>query len=361
MGKGAALRAGYLASGGDVLIVLDADGSHDPREIPRFILALLEGADFVKGSRFAPGGGTTDMPWFRKAGNGSFVSLSNILFGVRFTDLCYGYHAFWRYCLDVIDLDEFNGFEIDTALYLQAVRMKLHIVDVPSFEGYRFYGKGKLQTIPDGFRVLTTILHQWLKTLSDHKREFPACFRGNRYPHPKMIDLDREIQVHHHLPDLFQFLSTLIFSGVMQHGILEQLIKMVLNMVSVDSGSLILLDENGAVSEGCLVSKDGFQMPEMNAWTNLLQEGLAGWVVQNCATAVVYNTNNDPRWLRRSWDQAGRTAVALPLVVGGLVVGVLTLTRPAHHYFTTEELDLLNKIPMAASNVKYPGKLGYGT
>lgn len=75
-GKGAALRAGYRAAIGEILIVLDADGSHDPREIPRFITALLEGADFAKGSRFAPGGGTTDMPWFRKIGNGGFVVLT---------------------------------------------------------------------------------------------------------------------------------------------------------------------------------------------------------------------------------------------------------------------------------------------
>ncbi|HUG33944.1 MAG TPA: glycosyltransferase family 2 protein, partial [Anaerolineales bacterium] len=58
-GKGIAMRTGYESSFGDILVVLDADGSNDPREIPRYVTALLEGADFVKGSRFAPGGGTT--------------------------------------------------------------------------------------------------------------------------------------------------------------------------------------------------------------------------------------------------------------------------------------------------------------
>ena len=61
LGKGIALRAGYQNATGDIIIVLDADGSNDPREIPRFVRALSEGSDFVKGSRFAPGGGTTDM------------------------------------------------------------------------------------------------------------------------------------------------------------------------------------------------------------------------------------------------------------------------------------------------------------
>ncbi|HEX9007066.1 MAG TPA: glycosyltransferase family 2 protein, partial [Bacteroidota bacterium] len=86
-GKGIALRAGYQASTGDILVVLDADGSHDPREIPRYVMSLMQGADFAKGSRFAPGGGTTDMPRFRQLGNGGFVLLSNLLFNVKFTDL----------------------------------------------------------------------------------------------------------------------------------------------------------------------------------------------------------------------------------------------------------------------------------
>jgi len=115
-GKGAALRAGYRAASGDILVVLDADGSNDPREVPRFVRSLLEGADFVKGSRFAHRGGTTDMPRYRQWGNGGFVHLVNLLFGSTFTDLCYGFHAFWRYCLDAIDVDQVDGFEIDTAL-----------------------------------------------------------------------------------------------------------------------------------------------------------------------------------------------------------------------------------------------------
>src|SRR5512133_2785638 len=49
-GKGAALRRGYQEANGDILVVLDADGSNDPREIPRFIKTLMEGADFAKGS-----------------------------------------------------------------------------------------------------------------------------------------------------------------------------------------------------------------------------------------------------------------------------------------------------------------------
>jgi CheY-like chemotaxis protein len=177
-GKGNALQAGYRASTGDIIIVLDCDGSHDPREIPRYVTALVQGADFVKGSRFSPGGGTTDMPRYRQLGNGFFVILVNILFGATFTDLCYGYHAFWRYSLNSIDLQDANGFEIDTILYLGALRDRLRISEVPSFEGYRFYGVGKLRTIPDGMRVLKSIVREWWKSKWPASQHDYIGFRG---------------------------------------------------------------------------------------------------------------------------------------------------------------------------------------
>ena len=70
-GKGAALRTGFAAARGDIIVMLDADGSTDPREIPAFVGQLVKGADFVKGSRFMQGGGTDDMPLYRKLGNAS--------------------------------------------------------------------------------------------------------------------------------------------------------------------------------------------------------------------------------------------------------------------------------------------------
>ena len=188
-GKGAALTAGYRASSGDIIIVIDADGSNDPREIPRFINALREGADFVKGSRFASGGGTTDMPRIRRLGNAGFVHLVNLLFNGTFTDLCYGYHAFWRYCLTTLDLKDVNGFEIDTALYLRAMHKSLKIREVPSFEGYRFYGVGKLRTIPDGLRVLLTILNEFFESIRQPRRDLPLGFRAEPAEYQETFDV----------------------------------------------------------------------------------------------------------------------------------------------------------------------------
>lgn len=177
-GKGIALQAGYQAATSDIIVVMDADGSNDPREIPRFITALMEGSDFVKGSRFMPGGGTTDMPRIRKLGNGFFVLLTNMIFGSKFTDLCYGFHAFWKYCLETVDLSSVKGFEIDTALYIGALREKLHITEVPSFEGYRFMGTGKLKALPDGLKVLKTIAEGGLKNMQSAPKENYIGFRG---------------------------------------------------------------------------------------------------------------------------------------------------------------------------------------
>jgi glycosyltransferase involved in cell wall biosynthesis len=158
-GKGAALRTGFEASTGDIIVALDADGSTDPAEIPYFVHALLAGADVAKGSRFLHGGGTSDMPLHRRLGNGFFVHLVRRLYGGRYTDLCYGYNAFWRQSLDLLDLD-CDGFEIESMINIRVLRAGLRILEVPSFESRRVVGEGRLRTIPDGWRVLRTILSE---------------------------------------------------------------------------------------------------------------------------------------------------------------------------------------------------------
>jgi glycosyltransferase involved in cell wall biosynthesis len=159
-GKGAAMRTGFAAARGDVIVMLDADGSMDPREIDAFVRTLADGADFAKGSRFLPGGGTTDMPWYRKAGNFGFVLMVRALFGGHYTDLCYGYNAFSRSAILGLDLD-CNGFEIETMMNIRALKAGLRVVEVPSFERERIHGMSNLHTIRDGWRVLRTILREW--------------------------------------------------------------------------------------------------------------------------------------------------------------------------------------------------------
>jgi glycosyltransferase involved in cell wall biosynthesis len=155
-GKGDALRAGFAAATGDLIVMLDADGSTDPAEIPAFVAALLDGADFVKGSRFTQGGGTADMSTLRRLGNWGFTTLVKALFGGGFTDLCYGYNAFWRRTLPQLALDG-DGFEIETIMNVRALRAGLRVVEVPSFEAERIHGESNLRTFPDGWRVLKAI------------------------------------------------------------------------------------------------------------------------------------------------------------------------------------------------------------
>jgi glycosyltransferase involved in cell wall biosynthesis len=162
-GKGSALCSGFEAATSDIIVMLDADGSTDPAELHGFIGVLLAGADFAKGSRFMQGGGTADMPFYRKLGNWGFVVSVRVLFGGSYSDLCYGYNAFWRDVLPHLCLDA-DGFEIETMMNIRALRAGLVVAEVPSFEAARIYGEGRLRTIPDGWRVLKTIVKEWLHT-----------------------------------------------------------------------------------------------------------------------------------------------------------------------------------------------------
>lgn len=158
-GKGAALQAGFRAATGDVIAMIDADGSMNPMELPIYVAALMSGADYVKGSRFLQGGGTSDMTLFRRMGNWGFTTVVRVLFGGHFTDLCYGYNAFWTRTLEALDLDA-DGFEIETLMNIRALRARLKIAEVPSYESDRIHGTSNLRAIKDGWRVLKTIIRE---------------------------------------------------------------------------------------------------------------------------------------------------------------------------------------------------------
>lgn len=158
-GKGAALRAGFAAATSDLVVMIDADGSMNPGEIESFITLLAAGHEFVKGSRFLPGGGTTDMTPVRRIGNWGLMAAANLLFGRRFSDLCYGFCAFRRESLAALALDA-NGFEIETQICVRAAKANLRTAEVPSFEAPRMHGESNLNTFRDGWRVLRTIVRE---------------------------------------------------------------------------------------------------------------------------------------------------------------------------------------------------------
>jgi glycosyltransferase involved in cell wall biosynthesis len=170
-GKGNALACGFAAAKGDVIVMMDADGSTQPEEIPRFVAALCSGADLAKGSRFAPGGGSADITALRRAGNKALVGLVNRLFKTRYTDLCYGFNAFWSRCLPSLDVD-CDGFEVETLINIRAAAAGLAVAEVPSFERDRLHGLSSLKAWPDGLRVLRTVLSEYISPRSHRALEW---------------------------------------------------------------------------------------------------------------------------------------------------------------------------------------------
>ena len=181
-GKGNALACGFEAATGDVIAMVDADGSADPSEIPKFVQALLSGADFAKGTRFAAGGGSRDITRLRKLGNRLLSAVVNLCYGTRYSDLCYGFNVFWQKHVPVLGLDITSppsprgdgrlwgdGFEIETLIHMRVAAGGLCVAEVPSFEHARIHGASNLDAFSDGLRVLTTILVEYRRARCRHR------------------------------------------------------------------------------------------------------------------------------------------------------------------------------------------------
>ncbi|MEV6343646.1 glycosyltransferase family 2 protein [Actinoplanes sp. NPDC051851] len=205
-GKGNALACGFAACTGDIIVMIDADGSTDPAEIPYFVAKLTGGDQFVKGTRFAEGGYSHDITRLRKLGNDGLNLVVNTLFRTRFTDLCYGYNAFWREVVPALDLPDISlprprddgklwgdGFEIETMINIRAVAERLRVGEVGSTEHRRIHGQSNLNTFRDGFRVLRTIFSEYARARRRRKaglEPFAAALARNaaarraQGPHP---------------------------------------------------------------------------------------------------------------------------------------------------------------------------------
>jgi glycosyltransferase involved in cell wall biosynthesis len=183
-GKGNALAAGFARVTGDVVVMFDADGSADPAEISRFVDALKAGADFAKGSRYQAGGDSADITRIRHYGNRFLNTVFNLLFRTKHTDLCYGYNAFWADLIPLLDLPDHSspapvqgkmmwgdGFEIETIISCRFSAAKVSITEVPSVEKLRMFGESNLHAIPDGLRVLRTLITEWRRARATRRLE----------------------------------------------------------------------------------------------------------------------------------------------------------------------------------------------
>ena len=160
-GKGAALTAGVLSSKGDIIVLMDGDGSMNGHEIPRFVEILCAGADYVKGSRFLPGAASVDITRIRRLGDAGLCIASRVLFGARFSDATYGFRAVWRHVLDAVNLDPaIDGFEAELLLDARMLRHNVRVAEVPCVESRRIFGSSNLRALPDGWRCLRVLLRE---------------------------------------------------------------------------------------------------------------------------------------------------------------------------------------------------------
>jgi hypothetical protein len=244
--------------------------------------------------------------------------------------------------LDVLELEQYDGFEIDTGLYLQALRKNLKVVEEASFEGERFHGSSNLNAVRDGIRVLKAIFRE--RFVQYEPVTHAMGFRGNKYARGQE-DFIRSTNVE----SVFSRIQWLLFTHIGPQTLIAKTLQMTLQDAEALSGTLMLLDENGNVAETCLVHGESVRSGD-SIPVDVLNNGLAGWVLRNRQPALISNTNDDPRWLRREYGDAeySKSALAVPLMFGNKIFGVLTLTRPSERRFTESDLLSVQRASLVA-------------
>lgn len=159
-GYGAAFLEGFKAATGDVIVMMDADGSHNPSDIPFIIDKVKEGYEYVMASRYAVGGKSEDDTFIRWFGNQLFTILTNIIHGTRVTDSLYLFTAITKSGLKKLKLES-PGFEFCTEILVKAHRAKLRFAEVPAIERLRYNGDSKVNAFWHGLKILKMILHRY--------------------------------------------------------------------------------------------------------------------------------------------------------------------------------------------------------
>jgi dolichol-phosphate mannosyltransferase len=171
-GLGAAYIAGFkwaLERGYDVVVEMDADGSHQPEELPRLLEAVERGADLVIGSRWVKGGSVVNWPAYRQLISRTGSTYSRFMLGLRIRDLTAGYRAFRRTTLEKLDLDAVEsvgyGFQVDLAW--RVAKMGLKVSEVPVTFVERELGSSKMS----GNIVIEAMLNVTKWGLSDRWKQ----------------------------------------------------------------------------------------------------------------------------------------------------------------------------------------------
>jgi GAF domain-containing protein len=151
---------------------------------------------------------------------------------------------------------------------------------------------------------------------------------------------------------LLQVISQELTDNVDLRELMQRILQLTLESVGAGSGSIVVLDEDGNIVEGAMSYDGTVQTQSTQQLADILTHGLAGWVVENRQAALIPSTRDDPRWLRRTWDETGdtaRSALSVPLIAHNRVVGVLTMVHPQAGRFTMDDLALLTAIALTVS------------
>ena len=162
-GKGYTLRAGFEHARGELVVTLDADGSHRPEEIP-LVLRLIEenGSDFVVGSRFSNSeANKAKVPKLNQVGNRLFNDLIGYLTGVKISDSQSGFRAFRSSLIKRMRLSS-RGYEVESEMLIKALRMRAKVEETPISFDQRTVGTSKLDPVKDGARILYAIIASYL-------------------------------------------------------------------------------------------------------------------------------------------------------------------------------------------------------
>jgi glycosyltransferase involved in cell wall biosynthesis len=171
-GKGYCVRRGIKHAHGEILVTLDSDGEHKPKEIPDLINPLFEGCDVVSGSRFISQRSEVTTK-INQVGNFLFNSVILAITGRQVTDSQTGFRAMKREVVDQLNLQS-NGYEIETEITVKSLMNGFRFKEVPITIERRKYSMSKIKILSDGKKILTTIVRSTFSQLGeDHKPQSP--------------------------------------------------------------------------------------------------------------------------------------------------------------------------------------------